>query len=151
LAAGISWAAEPSPVTSHAPSPQPSNSVSPRLTPLALASLLSKHTQTLASESTVLALESAALSNELDSDREQLLSLQIEANELKLSRDSFATSLATSNEASEKAAYTATEAIEAAGLALARMTRSRNRWRSTAFSLAGGAVVAGVTAWVISQ
>lgn len=155
LAAGTSWAAEPSPGISPAQNPRPSPTESPRLTPLATVAFTERALSTSVDESAELTRRSEAHSQHMASYEAdmaayglRLTTLRNEADVLKQDYASLLDTFADLEKSSEKAESSATEAILVAGQALARMTRSRDRWRTAAAGLAVAVVGYGVREWV---
>lgn len=133
-------AEDPGRPTSPQPSGPPPSSESPRLTPLAIVSLLDEATQTLVDESIELSKEARTHSAEQEIDRQKLSESLIELNALKLSRDSFKGLFETSLASSERLEEKALEAIEAEALKAARAERIAGRWKAGALAAATFAV-----------
>lgn len=133
-------AEDPGTPTSPQPSGPQQSSESPRLTPLAIVSLLDEAMQTLVDESTELSKEARTHSAEQEIDRQKLSESLIELNELRLSRDSFKDLYETSLASSEKLEEKALEAIEAEAVKAARAELSAGRWKAGALAAAAFAV-----------
>jgi hypothetical protein len=146
LVAGTSWAEEPSPGISPQPSAQPSNSESPRLTPLATAAFIEKDLSLLVDESEELARLSESHLRNTIAEEPKLKTLQQEVDGLQIDYASLWDMYVTLEKSSEQAASSATKTIEAGAVALTRMTCSRGRWRTAAVVL-GVLAAGGWGAW----
>lgn len=137
LSAPVTLRAEdPGRPTSPQPIGPPPSSESPRLTPLAIVSLLDEATQTLVDESTELSKEARTHSEEQEIDRQKLSEFQTELNGLRLSRDSFKGLYETSLASSERLGEKALGAIEAEALKAAHAELAAGRWRAGALAAA---------------